>query len=367
MKKIILFIILLSASLCAQAYKSPYGLYSGLFLGRTVSASSEALGKSFFNFESNAFSFKANPAMVPEGLSAEAGYSYSSPWINFDGFKDSYYNYMGVKASLGSIGSFGFSRYYLKESSSKKGEPPYYIRTGIDADMFAYSLAYSREISNGLYLGISANYMRENFFEIYYDNASLGFGAVKIIELKSGEYFSHSLGAGLSFENLIEIYQGSKKPAPAVFVDLDPRFDNGINPFLLKTPDIILPQRMNASVSYSGKAGVLSAKLQMEYRDVLNSEFYTEISEALEAGVYNSLFLRIGNYSYNKTTKEFHNQFTYGFGLKLGENIFGGAFPAALSFDYANLVFEDYYKSPFENEIKDRYYIYSFNLAYSFN
>lgn len=367
MKKALFLCILFSISLKAQAYKPAYRYYSDILLGRTTSAASEALGKSFFNFEANPFSFKTNPAMVSEGRSTEAGYSYSLPYLFDNYFNGSYYNSIGIQASLGPIGGFGFGRYYLKQYEGNVATVDHPEGTGekYTVDSYVYTLAYSREVMDGLFAGISANYMRQNIWNDNFENASLGFGIVKIINIKEGPGFSHSLGVSLSVENLIEIYQHNNyKPA---LVDLDPEVDSPINAAVYKFPDVVLPQRLNAGVSYNGRVDVFSAKMQIEYKDVINSGYFTEISQSLELGVYDAVFLRGGNYSYNALTEDFDSKFTYGFGVKLGKSVLGEKMPLTLSFDYARLKFEDYLYPYHRDEYKDKKYdIYSASLRYNF-
>ncbi|HEX2984375.1 MAG TPA: hypothetical protein VHO28_12600, partial [Ignavibacteriales bacterium] len=230
-------------------------------------------------------------------------------------------------------------------------------------DSYVYTLAYSREIMEGLFAGVSANYMRQNIWNDNFENASLGFGVVKIINIKEGPGFSHSLGVNLSVENLIEIYQDSHyKPA---LLDLDETEGAAISDY--EFPDVVLPQRLNASASYNGRVDILSAKMQIEYRDVINSGYFTEISQSLELGVYDAVFLRGGNYSYNAFTEDFDSKFTYGFGVKLGKSVLGEKMPLTLSFDYARLKFENYLYPYNRDEYKDRKYdIYSASLRYSF-
>jgi hypothetical protein len=366
MKKALFLCILFSISLKAQAYRPTYRYFSDILLGRTTSAASEALGKSFFNFEANAFSFKTNPAMVSDDRSAEAGYSYSLPYLFDNYFNGSYYNYIGVQASLGSIGGFGFGRYYLKQYEG--------IVTTIDnpdgtgetftIDSYVYTLAYSREVMDGLFAGVSANYMQQNIWNDNFENASLGFGVVKIVNIKEGAGFSHSLGVSLSIENLIEIYQHNNYKPTMLFID-ESEAGTGLSDY--EFPDVVLPQRLNAGVSYNGRVDIFSAKMQIEYRDVINSGYFTEISQSLELGVYDAVFLRGGNYSYNAFTEDFDSKFTYGFGVKLGKSILGEKTPLALSFDYARLKFEDYLYPYRRDEYKDKKYdIYSASLKYSF-
>jgi hypothetical protein len=364
MKKYILCAFFLTSFLNAQELekKTDYTIYRNLLLERSTGASSEALGRMFFNFEPSAFSIKTNPAMAAEGWNADAGYSYSSPYYFSKDFEDSYYDYKGVRASLGNIGSFGFSRYYLKESSSYEdyNYPEGFNRIGIDADTYMYSFSYSREIIDGLYIGILANYFRENIYSAYFENATLGFGAVKIFSLPSICGISNTVGIGVTFENLIEIYEGHPTYSNT-YVDLDPSVDPGSS--ISWEPDIIIPQRMDASLSYKGEYSLVSAKAQFEYRKVLNSEYYTEIAEALEVGVYNSLFLRIGNYAHTDFSDEFENTLTYGAGVKISGDLIGVKFPFAVTFDYADLPFKKYY----ENDEEERYSIYSIGLFYDFN
>lgn len=353
MRKALFLFILFNLSVRAQVYDQFNGVYSELLLDRTPSAASEALGKSFFNFESNAFSFKTNPAMFGNDWSADAGYSYSSPHLFYNLYDGSYYNYMGAKASLGSFGSFGFSRYYIKLFDllvTTIENPDGGSKTTVEEYM--YSLAYSREIAEDLSIGILVNYMRWNFAFVKFENSSIGLGAVKIFKLKQIGPFSQSMGAGLSFENLIEVYQ--KNNSRALYLP-----EEGLQEEEL---DVVLPQRVNASLSYKADAGFLSIKAQVEYRDLLNSAYLTEVSEGLELGIYDMLLLRAGNYNYRT-----NNKFTYGFGVKLGELLFKNIAPLEIIFDYARPNYEDYNYYPSSTEDDDeKFDIYSLNVSYKF-
>ncbi len=369
MKKVILFLAILCSLLQAQEVKKGTDdtQYKSLLLERSTGASAEALGRMSFNFEPNAFSVKTNPAAVTEGWSAAAGYSYSSPYADPEYFKGSYYDYEGMRVSLGNIGSFGFSRYYVKEFEEPVMTIDHPEGTGetIVFDSYMHSFSYSREVINGLYIGMLANYFCESFSKISYENASLGFGAVKIFELPSFGGFSNIIGVGATLENIIKVYEKHNVPSNGVYVDLDPRFENNNTSVLdqLRDFDIVIPQRMDLSLSYKGKFPLISAKAQFEYRKVLNSEYYTEIAEAFEAGVYNSLFLRIGNYSHTDFSDEFENTLTYGAGVKISGALLGVKFPFAVTFDYADLPLKKY----FENDEEKRYSIYSIGLSYDFN
>jgi hypothetical protein len=326
MKRIIILFALLPAFASAEY---DYGFMHELFFGRQPSARAEALGRSYTAVDGDLTTSFFNPAGTASLRGLEVAGSFSSP---FYGLREAKYTYVSAGSSVCKYFTFGLSwnkfSYGEMDLTNEVGDiyGHYYPSSSV------YGLNLSSEPVKDLYLGVNVNFVNFDLYTFKGQTLYFDFGAIKKFRLSATEKIRHTVNLAASVINL-----NSAK----MKIDLSPGSITGQLPLIT---------RFAAGYEFKLNKKLLNDSLhtfeclaEVEYNDVLNSDYLTSLHAGIEFTFLEIASLRAGyyteeefNYGYSDKNEDHLNEFTYGFGLQLPLYKLT-KIPVKLSLDYTSL------------------------------
>ncbi len=333
-----LFFCNLSAQSFFQSDKYS-GTLAELYLHRQPSAKAEAMGMGMVANTDADFGSYYNPALTSLGNGINVSTSFSNPYYGADKSK---FNYLGASYSDKKLGSFGLSRYHwtIGEEILITNEFGTEVGIAYDYSLSLYTLNYSRELPNNFFAGVNIGiaHINSSGTPVYSstdfkDAFTLDLGILKKITLDNpSKNTGHSISLGASVINIT----GSKIKSTYEGISYD-----NLLPVVLR-----LGGSYNLKVKGKGliPGGNLFESLTLlEYRNVINSNYYKTISFGEEFTLSDIFILRLGYFSQRVGVETIDNigtqsKFTYGAGVKLPLNrIFEMKNSLSLGIDYVNM------------------------------
>lgn len=329
----------------SQSYN---GSFHELFFGMQPSARSEAMGRSISSIPGDPNSYYFNPASlaVLNGMNINGG--GTSP-AQFDLFKNASYGFGAASWKFGNTATLGLSVEVFNTGEynisyiSKYGDT---VSGKFNNSINNYRLTMCKEITKDFFAGANLNFFVPdyNFGMMPLDKGNLS-GPYLYLDmgiLKSFNYgpkiFKHTFSFGASIVNVnsagfkLSEEQGEGK----------------------------LPVIMRIASSYNLHRG-FDFLLNVEYEDVLNSQYYEAIHTGFEFSLEPLLYLRAGYYSQDIPDKKVYSQFTYGIGVNI---LILGYFTGMeemptfkIILDYSHLNLPSYIKEMQDNNKSDLYTI----------
>jgi hypothetical protein len=327
--------------------KYHYGFLGELF-GREPSARAEALGKGNVTATGSVLETYSNPA----GLAGAAALSFcTSSSKAFYTLEDARYTYLGGSLRVGRIGVIGVSRYHL-DTRERMSQPT----GGKDAytpEYYVYTLTFSAEPIRDLFAGTNINLLRYNPSGEYSNVWWADLGLLKTIRLTRSDRMRQLLRVGGSIAN---------------FTYSEADVTDG-------TGDLPVTLRIGCSYSaawwsrtYLTSLKTIELLVNLEYEDLLNSEYLDGYRLGGEVWLLEMIALRIGHYSEdiddfghagNKGEEE---ETTYGLGIELPlDKLSDGDIPVVLSLDMVRL---DQPSRTHGSAAYDKYSVYTFCIRY---
>jgi len=301
------------------------------FFGRQPSARAEAMGKAYTSIDGDLATVYFNPAGVGSLRGAEFIGSYTPPGYYAS---EGYYTFFGAGVKANDylrivVSQFQFN---LGKTNTGRGTPAFAKHN---------ALTIASEPVKNLYIGLNANLL-------LYDPVIVGpeksfyldFGAIKKFEFRRNESSRHAINIGASISNFtmsVMTFGNSQFDLP---VELPVTARVGLNYQVFF--DKKLPDRKLESLQFL---------IQGEYRNVVNSDYYSAYRAGAEVLLFEVFALRAGYYKEEENDHGFPyvnydhiSAITMGLGLqlplyKLSET------PLNIRFDYTSLPQESYSES----------------------
>ncbi|KAA3655747.1 MAG: hypothetical protein DWQ10_16955 [Calditrichaeota bacterium] len=295
----------MSSSAAAQDYNDALDYF---YFGRQPSAKAEAMGKAMVATNADAYSSFYNPAAISLNQGRTASTSYASPYY---GFNDANYLFAGITGEWGDRSAVGLSffRFSFGESQSMSSvQLPDGPGETFTPAVTMYTLSLSSRIVHNLHAGINLNYVRD---EGYFDDATLpiDIGLIQTFHLTENQ----NLKFGASLFNIND----SKLKLEEIGV---------------YTQEAALPISFRTGASYQllwGSSTLNATPIktygvswQVEYVELLNSDYYSGIRTGAEFTFMEMVSMRLGyynenrnDYGYPESNKDELSDFTYGLGV----------------------------------------------------
>jgi hypothetical protein len=320
--------------------QSQYNFVLEELYSRGPSAKAEAMGKGFVANTENEFGSYYNPALssLSEGLVINTSFSN-----RYEFYDNSRYNYWGVSYKIKNIVTVGLSRYYFNYGvdfyKSSAQEPYTSVLVG-EISNTIYTVNFSREMMNDVYLGININSVTPNYL----------FNQSPKVPNKSATTFDIGILAKINISNLSPYTSQLIQFGAALYNINNVKYGYEYS-FLGYTgyESYALPVILRFGSSYSMKykrdyiiknlnlVGFL-AHLEMEDN---STSHYVLLKLGAEVTLLDIISFRggysIGN-NFERSTNGKLNGDTYGIGLKIPLNlILKYNLPLSLTIDYVNL------------------------------
>ena len=327
--------------------KYHYG-FLGELLARQPSARGEALGKGNVTATGSVLDTNFNPAGLAGAPALSLCASTSKSLYTLENAR---YTYLGGSVRVGRIGVVGASRYRLDTGEKTvRGAGGGGVYT---PEYYVYTLTFSTEPVRDLFVGTNVNLLRYNLPGDYSNEWWADLGLLKTIRLTRSDRMRQLLRVGGSLAN----FTYSEAELPGGDEDLP----------------VTLRVGCCYSVAWWGRTLLSSLKtmevlVNLEFQDLLNSEYLDGYRVGGEVWLLEMLALRIGHYSEdiddfghaaNKSERE---ETTYGFGIELPFDRFSdGDIPIVISLDMVRLDQPSLTHGP---AAYDKYSVYTICIRY---
>lgn len=315
MKKVLLFILICSASLLAQ--NPNLGTAGAQFLQIPVDAKNTALGGAAVGLTNDASSIFWNPAGLANVNSVQAHFSYLRWFSMFD------LNAAAVAYNIGDAGVIGASliSFSTGDMEITTEEEPNGTGRFFDAQDIAVGISYSKFLTDRFSVGLTAKYVSQRIWNETADGIAFDIGTQYRLDFQNLTIAMSmsNFGGDLRFDGPdLDITHNKDADYP----------QSRLTPARLQTESYPLPLNFQVGIGFD----IYKADF-VKIRGAIDAVHPNDNSERLNFGTefsfFDRLFLR-GGYKYNYDDEKF----AFGAGANLP---FSGA---AIFFDYAYSMFD---------------------------
>lgn len=317
MKKIILLIIIFSASGIMFAQNPNLGTSGAQFLQIPVGAKAASLGGAYVGLTGDASSVFWNPAGITKIQNNAAHFSYMR-WFNMFDFNavSLVRNFEGVGTLGASIVVFSMDKMEITDEYNPEGTGQYF-----DAQDMAIGLTYARNLTDRFSVGITAKYIYQRIWNETADGLAFDIGTQYRLDFQN-------LTIAMSMSNFGPEMQFDGEELNITYDKSSTLPLNRLTPAKLITDTYPLPLNFQVGIGID----ILNADF-IKARAGIDAVHPNDNKERVHVGTEISFFDRIslrGGYKYNYDDEDF----TFGAGANLP---FAGT---VITFDYAYALYD---------------------------